>query len=162
MSRKSPRGRPPLTPMATMRGLQSNLQSGMQYTVSGEITSSQKGIPLGPATIDGKITGVYLALQDRGIPQSGEVTVYTIAVSGEVFVNKEPILDTLPQVVADAGGGPASTFAPADGVTQAVISGSGEIKAGDMLTANINISRTGSPFREAQSPTIIVDIEPHR
>lgn len=157
---KSTKWRGPVPGFSHLQAFGTLLQSPLVAIESGEFTSAVKGKVLGIATIDGQIKGIYLSAGNRGAFASGEVA--GSAISGEVFVNGESVTATRPQINSDGGGGQAATFTSGSGIQQGAVSGSGEVKAGDVLTYDIDITREAVPSLEIVTPCIIVDIAPKK
>jgi len=128
-------------------------------TVSGELSSSVAGKPLGVAGASGRVRDVYLSV---GLTGKEDVD-YPLQISGEVYINGVSCLSTKPCITTVSGETPQqkTTRVTGDaGITQAVINGSANsFTPGDLFTFDIMVSRT-SPTQEMRNAAIVVELEP--
>lgn len=129
--------------------------------ISGELTTSPAGLPLGVARFDGAIVGVY-----GSVVASGKDDTNALSLEFDVTINRTSIFTTKP-VIAHVSGEASqqkTTYPEAadTGITEAVINASAaEFSAGDVIAWNLVLTRTASPTTEMDHPNVIVELRPH-
>lgn len=151
----------PFPAVAFNKLMAANVMPPLIYTVSGEITATQAGVPMGAMRISGRITDVWLSVRSVGQEDAAN---QALGLSGEVFINGVAALST-PAVVMFVSGETAGTRKTTKetgdtGITQAVVNPSAnEFSPGDTITCQLSLTRT-SPTHEITDPVIVVELEP--
>jgi hypothetical protein len=128
--------------------------------VGGDITADAANNMLGVARYPGAITEVFFSLG-----ASGKDDTNPLSMTVDVNINGTTIFTTQP-VIAHTSGESSEhrTTVPEaedDGVTEAVIDvDANEFAAGDVITFDIDITRTASPTTEISNLGIIVECRP--
>jgi len=127
--------------------------------VSGEVTASKNSLSLGLARYGGKILGVGLS-----VLASGKDDTNSLYVEADVRINGVSCLTTKPKIAHVSGEASMqkTTLETGDtGITQAVVNQSANTFAvGDLISWNMELTRTASPTTEISNPSIIVEVEP--
>jgi hypothetical protein len=136
------------------------LSQSMSYCVSGEFTANDMGFPLGVPKRAGKIANVFLSCE-----QSGKDDSNALSFTCDVRINATSCLTT-PPVIAHVSGEASqqkTTKVTGDtGITQAVMDTSNwTFNEGDVITANLVLTRTASPTTEMKTACIVVELEPN-
>lgn len=153
LKRKAPIPGGPAAP----RILATAMQSPIQNLVSGEITGSDNGQPLGVASVPGKITGAWLALDEKGNDNTN-----VLSMELDITVGGTSIFSTKPKITAISGEtGAASTFASGEKIVQGVIDpDNNSVSEGQVLIRDLTVTRTASPEKEMANAAVVVDFEP--
>lgn len=134
--------------------------SPMIGTLSGEITASRAGVPLGAANVAGKISAVWLTLGACG---RDDVNPHTLTI--DVKINGTTCLTTQPYIDANNASASAqkTTKATGDtGIQQAGVSSSANsVSLGDLVSFDATLTRTASPTTEMANAVVVVEIEPN-
>ena len=132
------------------------LNDGM---ASGEITTSKLGEPLGLTRYAGKILNVGVSVLG-----SGKDDAQDLYVEADVFINGVSCLTTKPKVAhvsGEAAMQKTSLETGDTGITQAVMNAAAnEFAVGDVITWNLELTRTASPTTEIHNPAVTVEVEP--
>jgi hypothetical protein len=142
-----------------LKTIAANMQAPLVVSISGEITASDGHKVMGAASVDGKVVGAYLSVKERGVDGTNDLYL-----EADLFVNGTTFLATKPKIEAGAtasGGGQADTFDSGTGITQAVFTGSGEVRRGDVFTCSFELTRT-TPDTEMTNAVFVVDFVPLR
>jgi hypothetical protein len=128
--------------------------------VSGEVTATKGGLPLGMARFAGEVVAVHLAVKSAGVDPTNPLSV-----EGDVFINNTSIFTTKPKIACVAGESAQqkTTYPEAGdtGITQAVLNKSAtRFSAGDVLDWKYTIVRTATPSAEIREPMVIVELRP--
>jgi len=132
--------------------------------VSGEITVTKRGLPVGIARKSGMITNVGLSLLTCGSDGTDALNM-----SANVKINGTTCLTTQPNIVAGGAGGTntgtaenRTTLDPNDsGITAAVIdTTANSVYVGDVITCDLTLVRT-TPETEMADAIVVVDFEPN-
>jgi len=133
--------------------------SPMMALISGEITASRPGCPLGAANIGGKISGVWLSVEESGKDDSN-----TLSLTVDVKINGTSCLDTTPIIAHVSGEASTNKTSKNDsdtGITLRILDvDNNDVSPGDMLTYDMTLTRTASPTTEMQHLAIVVEFEP--
>jgi len=127
--------------------------------ISGELTASQKGVPLGVANVAGKSSNVWLS-----VGASGKDDTNDLSVTVDVKINGTSCLTTAP-IIAHVSGEASTNKTTKDdadtGVTQCVMDpDANDVSYGDVLTYDMLLTRTASPTTEMCTFAIAVEFEP--
>ncbi|MGW8177640.1 MAG: hypothetical protein ACWGQW_02425 [bacterium] len=130
-------------------------------SLSGEVTVSVMGQPLGQARFDGAVVGVHAA-----VLASGKDDTNALSATFDVKINGVSIFTTQPAIAHVSGeASQQKTTLPEagdTGITDAVINASAaEFSAGDLINWDFKITRTNSPTTEMNSPSIMVELRPN-
>jgi hypothetical protein len=126
----------------------------LNAAVSGEITATKRGIPLGMALVSGKVTAAVLALGDRGVDSSNPLKMEL-----DIKKNGTSIFTTKPSIMDDGTGGVATSRISGEGIMPAVLDESRcVVAAGDVFTADLSMTRTASPTSEMKNPVIVLEL----
>ncbi len=127
--------------------------------VSGEITASRTNEPLGLARYAGKVLNASLSVLASGKDDSNDLYV-----EADVMINEVSVLTTKPKVAhvsGEASSQKTSLETGDTGITQAVINVAAcEFAVGDVITWNLELTRTASPTTEINSAVLTVEVEP--
>lgn len=129
--------------------------------LSGEVTASVGGRPLGLARFDGSIVAVNLSCKVSGKDDSNDLYF-----EADVRINDTTVFTTKPQIahVSGEAAQQKTTYEEAadTGITSAVINASAaEFSAGDVIEWDFLITRTASPTTEIADPCIMVELRPN-
>ena len=130
-------------------------------SLSGEVTVSVMGQPLGLARFDGAIVGVYASVLASGKDDTNDLNA-----EFDVKINGTTIFTTKPKIahVSGEASQQKTTYPEAadTGITDAVINASAaEFSTGDMIDWDFVLTRTASPTTEMSQPSIIVELRPN-
>jgi hypothetical protein len=127
--------------------------------VSGEITASRTNEPMGLTRYAGKILNAALS-----VLASGKDDTSDLYVEADVFINGVSCLTTKPKVAHVSGEAPSqkTSLETSDtGITQAVMNAAAnEFAVGDVITWNMELTRTASPTTEINTVALTVEVEP--
>ena len=135
-----------------------NVFPPMLGSVSGEITANVTGTPLGAAKTSGTIKNVWFSLAGCGRDDSN---AHSLAL--DVMINEVSCLTTKPAIAANNGSAAAqkTTVNALDtGVTQAVMASANSFSEGDVISYNLELTRTASPTTEMRNPCVVVEFDP--
>lgn len=136
-----------------------NSPVAMLAVISGELTTDVRGCPLGAANIAGKISNVWMSVE-----QSGKDDSNTLSLTCDVKINGTSCLSTPPVIAHVSGEASAQKTTKDDqdtGVTQCAMDGdNNDVSYGDILTYDMVLTRTASPTTEMRTFAIAVEFEP--
>lgn len=124
------------------------------YTISGEFTADDSGVPLTSPDFDGYIQKVNVSLG-----ASGKDDTNTLSVEVDVKVNTSTIFTTKPKIahVSGEASQAKNTLSSGDGITEAVYDRTAtDFDAGDIIYADIDVTRTASPTTEMSNLVLSV------
>ncbi len=132
----------------------------MKANTSGELTSQKTGMTLGAVDFDGAISKVWLS-----VAASGKDDAEDLSIEADVFINGATCLTTKPKIahVSGEASQQKTTLGKAadTGITEDVIlESANSFNAGDVLTYNLELTRTASPTTEIKAPCLVVDLMP--
>jgi len=132
----------------------------MKANVSGEITAQKTGYTLGAVDFDGVIPKVWLSVGASGKDDSN-----TLSLEADVFINGTTCLTTKPKIAhvsGEASQQKTTLGSAADtGITDDVIlESANSFNAGDVITYNLELTRTASPTTEITAPCLVVELLP--
>lgn len=130
-------------------------------TISGEITASKLGAPLGAVKFPGKVVDVWMSIVGSGKDDSN-----TLSIEGNVYINGTTCLSTQPKIAhvsGEAATNKTTKVTGSTGITQGVVDADADdVSAGDIITGDIALTRTASPTTEMNNAALVVEIEPDR
>lgn len=130
-------------------------------SISGEVSATQPGMPLGATRCYGKVVGVTFSVLTAGKNDSdcpsGEV---------DVMINGTSVFTTKPSIrhlSGETSQQKTTAVSAADtGVTAAVIDhDNNSFNEGDVLTWSFSYVGSTSPTTKMNAPSIIVELDPH-
>jgi hypothetical protein len=131
----------------------------LEIVVSGEITTSKLGVPVGSVRTAARITDVWLSLGACGRDNSN-----THRLTANVKINGTTCLTTQPYIPANNGSASeqkTTKISGDTGIVQAVISDSANtLNPGDVVTADLALTRTATPATEMANAILVVEFEP--
>ena len=131
----------------------------MMAVVSGEVSASKPGLPVGAANVSGKISNVWMSVGASGKDDSN-----TLSATVDVKINGTSCLSTQP-IIAHVSGEASTNKTTKDandtGVTQCAMDGdNNDVSYGDVITCDLLLTRTASPTTEMGTFAIAVEFEP--
>ena len=136
-----------------------NDPSPMMAVLSGEISDSRPGMPLGAANVSGRISNVWMS-----VGASGKDDAETLSMTADVKINGTSCLTTAPIIAHVSGEASTNKTTKADddtGVTQAAVDpDANDVSYGDVITYDMTLTRTASPTTEMGTFAIAVEFEP--
>lgn len=157
MSAMDQRQGPYASPL-TKQQMAANSAWAMQHTISGEVTVSKPGLPIGVSAISGTVKAVFISVNECGRDDSN-----TLSIAANVYINGTSCLSTQPVIAANNGSASEqkTSAASGTGVTEAVIdTDNDDVSQGDVLTWDATITRTASPTTEIGTIGVVVQIQP--
>lgn len=129
--------------------------------VSGEVSASKPGLPLGVARCTGKVVGVTFSVLSAGKNNTSVPTG-----TATVYVNGAAVCSTNPSIVHVSGETAqqktTASSAGDTGVTEAVIDHTANsFSVGDVFTWDFTYVGSTSPTTKMNTPSIIVELDPH-
>jgi hypothetical protein len=127
-------------------------------TYSGQITATQRGKPLGAIGVGGRVSNVWLSCL-----ASGKDDGNTLSIAADVKINGTTCLTTQPAIAhvsGEASQQKTTKITGDTGITQASMSSSNTVTAGDVLTYDLVLTRTATPTTEISNVVIVVELEP--
>lgn len=116
------------------------------YAISGEFTADKTGIPVISPDFAGYVQKVTL-----GVGASGKDDTNTLSVEVDLKVNTTSVFTTKPKLahVSGEASQAKNTLASGSGITQPVLNRTAtDFSAGDILYADVDLTRTASPTTE--------------
>jgi hypothetical protein len=149
-------------PLPTMRFSQQVADVAMvplMGVVSGEVTATKSGFPLGMARFAGEVVAVHLSTKRMGTDGTD-----ALAIEADVRINNTSVFTTKPKItfVSAESAQHKTTFPEADdtGITQPVLNvANTRFVAGDVFSWDFALTRT-TPEVEIAGPVIIVELRP--
>jgi len=149
----------PLPGVGMMHQIAADAMVPLMDIYSGEITANVKGKPLGAANLGGRVSEVFLSVEE-----SGKDDTNTLSIEGDVFINGTSCLTTKPKIahVSGEASQQKTTVVTGDtGITQSVMDpDNNAFSIGDVFSYDFNLTRTASPTTEIKHPVIVVRLEP--
>lgn len=149
----------PFPAVAFNEMIAANVMPPLVGTISGEVTASKNGVPLGAARFGGKVSDVWLSVGGSGRDDSN-----TLSIAANIKINGTTCLTTQPAIAGNNGSASEqkTTKVTGDtGVTQAVISASANsVTPGDVISCDWTVVRTASPTTEISNAMVFVEFEP--
>jgi hypothetical protein len=131
----------------------------MQEAVSGEVTASRTNVPLGAAAFAGRVSAAWFSVEESGKDDSNDLYLEM-----NVKINGTTCLSTKAKIAHVSGESSMqkTTVVTGDtGVTQAVVDNSANsCSIGDIITYDLELTRTASPTTEMSTPSVAVELEP--
>jgi len=144
---------------AVMKLISANILPPLTATVSGEVTASIAGSPLGAARFAGRVQKCWFT-----VGASGKDDTNPLQIRGELYINGVTCLSTRPlisHVSGEASQHKTTRLTGDTGVTQAVIDGDANtFSAGDIFTYDFDLVRTASPTTEISNIVLCAELEP--
>ncbi|MFA6735898.1 MAG: hypothetical protein WCR87_03145 [Saccharofermentanales bacterium] len=145
--------------VAGLKSIAANNLPPLFVSVSGNLTSSVSGAPIGAARCAGRVRKFWFTLG-----ASGKDDTNPLQVSGELKINGTTCLSTRPSIghISGEASQHKTTLVTGDtGMTQAVIDGdANSFSAGDIFTYDLDLVRTASPDTEISSIVVCAELEP--
>lgn len=149
----------PFATIGVNKQVAANVPVPLVATVSGEITASKTGIPLGAVMTGGRVSNVWLS-----VLKSGKDDTNTLKITGDVFINGTSCVSTNPyisHVSGEASQQKTTKISGDTGIVQAVMNTSANtVSPGDVITCDIALTRVASPTTEMANPALVVEFEP--
>jgi hypothetical protein len=131
----------------------------MSVAVSGELTATVGGAPLGAPRFDGSIEDVWIS-----VGASGKDDTNSLSVEADVRINGTSALTTKPKIahVSGEASQQKTTKVSGDtGVTQVDLNESANtFSAGDVISYDLVLTRTASPTTEISNVALVVELLP--
>ena len=126
---------------------------------SGELTDNVKNHALGAAQRGCRVAGVWMSVE-----QTGKDSSNPLHVTGEVYINGTTCLTTRPAIghISGESSQQKTTRVLGDtAITQAVVDqDANTLTDGDVITYDLDLTRTASPTSEMRNVVLVVDLEP--
>lgn len=146
----------PFVSIGALKQVAQNTQE-MFYAISGQVTADMLGCPVGVAKIDGVITLVGL-----GVTGSGRDTSNALTLEADVKINGTTAMTTKAKINKNSGEAKstlASTLGSGD-VAGVVDPSAAGVNKGDVITVDLDLTRTATPTYEITGPMVAVILEP--
>jgi len=135
-------------------------EPSLMAVVSGEITASKTGVPIGAAKGEGQVVDAWLSVGGSGKDDSEDLSLAL-----DVMINGTTCLSTNPAIAhvsGEAATNKTTKVTGDTGITQAVIdSDANDYVAGDVFSYNLTLTRTASPTTEMSNSVVVVELEPN-
>lgn len=127
-------------------------------TISGEVTTSKNGVPVGAVRDAGLVKNVFMSVGASGKDDSN-----TLSLEADVQINGTTCLTTKPKIAHVSGEASQQKTTKDDsdtGITQAVMSTANAYSPGDVITVDWSLARTASPTTEIANAALVIELEP--
>jgi len=149
----------PYSSPGAQRQWAANDVSPMMALKSGELTTNISGAPLGASNVGGKISSVWLSVEE-----SGKDDANTLSLTVDVQINGTSCLSTTPVIAHVSGEASTNKTTKNDsdtGITERVLDAdNNDVSPGDMLTYDMTLTRTATPTTEMKNLAVVVEFEP--
>lgn len=139
--------------------VEANSASPITEVISGEITADVRGAVLGAAPVTGFVRSFWISLR-----QSGKDDSNTLSAEADLKINGVSCLTTKPKIAhvsGEASTNKTTRESTDTGITQSVIDrDNDDVALGDLLTYDLDVTRTASPTTEMAQAALVVEIEP--
>lgn len=149
----------PLPSPALLSQIAANAMVPMQAVYSGELTDHVWKDTLGAPVLGGRVSEVFVSVEASGKDDTNDLSIEV-----DVFINGTTCLTTLPAIAHVSGedSQQKTTAITGDtGITQSVMDpDANSFSVGDVLSYDIELTRTASPTTEIKNPVVVVKLEP--